>query len=165
MFEHQRLLVEEDEIELPSGEKIAYIKYGYRGNGVVVICKNRESKYLFLKEYAYILEREITQLPMGLIKEGEAPEIAANRELAEETGLRAQSLKFLGTFWQSYRRSQNRAYVFLGIDLEPHNEEKDKEESMSVVWLTAEEIKAAIQKGEITDSDTLSSLQFLESNT
>lgn len=161
LFEHPRLLVEEDEVMLPSGEKIEYLRYGYRGNGVVIMCKNNDGKFLFLKEYAYIPNKNLIQLPMGLINKDESPELAANRELAEETGLIARSLKLIGTFLQSYRRSENTAYVYFGTNLEKHFKPKDKEEYMDSIWLTKTEIRDSIINGDIVDSDTLSALQIM----
>src|SRR5690348_4282572 len=89
LFEHPRLRVEEDLVELPSGEKINYLKVGYPGNGVVIICVNDKNEILMQKEYSYIPNKLILQFPMGRIEEGETPDDAANRELQEETGFRS----------------------------------------------------------------------------
>lgn len=161
LFNNPRVLVEEDEVELPSGEKINYTRFGYIGNGVIIICKNSEGEILLQREYSYIPNKKILQFPMGLIEKDENTKEAAKRELKEETGFKTLEIKLLGQFYQTHRRSSNIAYVFLAEDLELSDSKPDKEEEIETVWLAKEKITQAIVNGEIIDSDTLSALQIL----
>lgn len=161
LFDHPRLLVEEDEVELPNGEKIHYLRYGYKGHGVVIICQNNKNEILFQKEYSYIPNKPILQFPMGRIEENEDIEEGAKRELLEETGLKANQLKLIGQYYQNHRRSRNTAYVFLATELEETEANPEKEEgTVQVVWLDKDRIQKMIKSGEIIDSDTLSSLEI-----
>ena len=51
-------------------------------------------------------------LPGGGIGKGESPERAAVRELAEETGCRAQGVEVLGSLEETISGSPHTAYVF-----------------------------------------------------
>jgi 8-oxo-dGTP pyrophosphatase MutT (NUDIX family) len=53
------------------------------------------------------------EFPRGTRNSGESPEAAAERELVEETGLRAEGLDRLGTHWPDGAIMQVKAEVFL----------------------------------------------------
>jgi len=159
LFQHPRLIVEEDEVQLQSGETIQYLKYGYHGDGVVIVARNEQDEILFIREYSYIPDRKFLQLPMGKIEDGENAEVAANRELQEETDLKASQLKQFGYYYQYHRRADNKGYVVLATSLSEAPMPGDKEEEdLELVWVKISDIQQLIEKGEIVDADTLSSL-------
>ena len=99
------------------------------------------------------------QLPKGKIEEGESAEIAANRELQEETGLRAKAIVQKGSYYQNHRRSTNKGMVLLASDLEASELQADEEEQdIEKVWLPVRQVASEIANGNIIDADTLSSL-------
>ncbi len=57
--------------------------------GVVIypVLKEDPEKIVMIRQYRYPLDDYLYELPAGLIDEGETPEIAAIREMKEETGL------------------------------------------------------------------------------
>lgn len=70
-----------DEIKLLTGDSAA--------EGVVIYPVLREDpeKIVMIRQYRYPLGDYLYELPAGLIDAGETPEIAAIREMKEETGL------------------------------------------------------------------------------
>ena len=162
MLDHPRLQVEEDEVQLSSGEKINYLKFGCSGNGVVLIAKNEKGEILFNKEYSYVPNRELLQLPMGKIEGEENPESAADRELREETGLRAEKYEVRGSYYQNHRRSENKGIVVLAHNLSSAELARDVEEEgiQGNVWVPVDQLNSLIDSGEIIDADTLSSLRI-----
>ena len=74
---------------------------GYRPN-VGIVVTNKESQVLWAKR---IGKQEAWQFPQGGIDDGETPEKALYRELAEEVGLLAESVRLLGSTqdWFTYR--------------------------------------------------------------
>jgi 8-oxo-dGTP pyrophosphatase MutT (NUDIX family) len=87
--------------------------------------------------------RLIWSLPKGHIEEGETPEIAAIREVAEETGIRSEISRSLGVidFWfmASGKRIHKTVHHFLfkevGGSLQPQVTEVD-----DVAWVPLEEV-------------------------
>jgi ADP-ribose pyrophosphatase len=59
------------------------------------------------------------ELPSGKLEDGETPEQAAARELAEECGLSASRLRELGTFWAAPAYSTELIHVFEATGLTP----------------------------------------------
>lgn len=70
-----------DQIKLLTGDSAA--------EGVVIYPVLREdpNKIVMIRQYRYPLGDYLYELPAGLIDEGETPDIAAVREMKEETGL------------------------------------------------------------------------------
>ena len=152
--------MEEDEVELPTGKKIDYIRYGSSNDGVVIIAKNTDNEILFIKEYSYVPNRVLLQLPMGSIKDGESIENAANRELQEETDYKASQVKEVGSYYQNHRRSTNKGRVVYATDLLVSTLQADiEEEGIEIIWIPVGKISTHIENGEIIDTDTLSSLR------
>lgn len=165
LFEHPRLKVEEDEIELPSGDRTRYLRYGYGGDGVVIVAQNDKEEILLLKEYSYVVDQTLLQLPMGKIESDESIEAAANRELQEEGGYKANTLNVMGRYYQNHRRATNQGIVVYATDLELSQLEGDKEEQgIDTTWVALNSIRSLIQCGLIVDADTLSSLAISKIN-
>ena len=59
------------------------------------------------------------ELPSGKLEPGETPEEAARRELAEECGLAAGSLRKMGSFWVVPAYSTEHCHVFHATTLSP----------------------------------------------
>jgi ADP-ribose pyrophosphatase len=75
-----------------------------RGIRAAVILAVEDGHVLLVEQYRVPLGRNCIELPAGLIgddTEGEDPLEAAGRELEEETGYRAETLKSLGEFHSS----------------------------------------------------------------
>jgi ADP-ribose pyrophosphatase len=75
-----------------------------RGIGAAVIVAVDGDSVLLVEQYRVPLGRNCLELPAGLIgdeTEGEAVEIAAARELEEETGYRADRVSVIGEFASS----------------------------------------------------------------
>ncbi len=70
-----------EEIKLLTGDSAA--------EGVVIypILKDDPEKIVMIRQYRYPLGDHLYELPAGLIDAGETPDIAAIREMKEETGL------------------------------------------------------------------------------
>lgn len=75
-----------------------------RGIGAAVILAVHQGAVILVEQFRVPLGRNCIELPAGLIgdeQSGEAPEIAAARELEEETGFRAGRIENLGQFYAS----------------------------------------------------------------
>lgn len=75
-----------------------------RGIRAAVIVATDDGHVILVDQYRVPLGRVCLELPAGLVgdeEEGEAVEIAAGRELEEETGYRAERIDVLGEFHSS----------------------------------------------------------------
>ncbi len=157
IFNHPRLTLIEDEIILPSGHKIDYLKYKDTGSCAVTIIAKRDGKILIQREYSYPPNQKLFQFPGGAVPTEEKPEIGANRELMEEMGFKANQLELLGSYLVDNRRSNMKMYVYLATDLVKESLDADPEEDIENFWFFENEIAKMIKDGDIINVHTLAS--------
>ncbi len=160
IFEHPRLTLIEDDIELPDGAESKYLLFEDRGDCVTVICRNDDGKIILQKEFSYPVREEIYQLPGGFVPYGENIEDGANRELMEELGYRSNKLTQIGKYLMNNRRSKSFMYVFLAEDLVEADLKVDRdatEVGMVNDWVEEGVIDEKIKSGEIVNVHALAS--------
>jgi ADP-ribose pyrophosphatase len=110
--------VEEHDVETPEGRRFAFPVLYMRGF-VKVLPVTVEGDVVFVRQYRHALGRATLELPAGGIGLGEDIEVAARRELAEETALRAGELELLGAFHTSPGRLDELGRIFLATSCVP----------------------------------------------
>ena len=154
IFKHPRVTLIEDTVELPTGKRVTYLRYNQKNNAVTVIAQH-DGEILVEKEYSYPPDEVLLQFPGGAVPEGEELSEGANRELAEETGLRAKKMRLLGYYYTNNRRHSGKMYVFLATDLEKASKAPDLEEDIELIWHTEKEVDRLIREGEIKNANLL----------
>lgn len=160
IFEHPRLTLEEDTVELPDGSHVPYLKYAARHDSVTAVCI-RGDEVLIQSEYSYPPNEVLYQFPGGKVEMGEAPDAAIRRELIEESGIAASDLKQMGWFYVDNRRSDAKMFVYLAS--EPKQVEKtggDHEEDISSQWIGIDELNRLVKSGEIVNGPLLVAWSF-----
>ncbi len=166
VFTHSRLTVVEDWIELPNGETGDYLWFAGGRGGVTIIARDGAGKILVEQEYSYLPGAALYQFPGGGIEDGETPEAAANRELAEEVNYQAGRLTRLGSFLLDHRRSRAEMHVFAGDDLTPcESATKDEYEvDLRSFWLSEADVDALIANGKVVNAVLLAAWMFYKSH-
>lgn len=101
-------------------------------------------------------------IPGGSVDAGENPSEAANREMQEEIGLKANQIDFLGKVDIFTKYVDCQVYLFLGRDLEKSELDGDEDDD----WIEPrapihlDDIEALITTGELRDSATVNALLF-----
>lgn len=88
-------------------------------NWVNVVALTKNFEMILIKQFRPGVDRMITGLPAGCIDHNEDPEVAAMRELKEESGYTAQKLILLSTQYANPAQQQNVIYSFLALNAEP----------------------------------------------
>jgi len=161
LLKNVHLSIAEDIVLLPNGAKKTYVRFAPgQDRSVIVIALNSDNKILIQKEYSYPPNKIMWQLPGGSVKSGESIKVAANRELAEESGYSSKKVKVLGHFYTNNRLSDQKQYVVLSTELFAFKLPEDKDEFIDTFWLTKEEITTKIASGEFDNINLLAALNL-----
>lgn len=128
--------------------------------GGVAVVPIHADKVLLVRQYRIAAGREMLELPAGLLHPGEAPEDAAARELAEETGYRAGQLIPLASYYTSPGYTNERTHIFLGLDLTPTDGTADWDELLHPEELPLEGLQQALLEGSFSDGKTMIGLSL-----
>jgi 8-oxo-dGTP pyrophosphatase MutT (NUDIX family) len=126
--------------------------------GAVAVVPVDGDEVVLVRQYRAAVDLEILEIPAGKRDvAGEAPEITAQRELAEEVGQTAGRLVKLAEFYNSIGFSDELSHVFLGTDLTPVPDDRqgEEEEHMTVERIRLDDVPALVAAGELVDAKTV----------
>ena len=145
------LTLREDVWRLPDGQEIVYPVL-HAGVGVAVLPFVDAARVLLVGQYRHLLGAVSWELPGGGALPGEEPVAAAQRELREEGGYRAERFELLTRFYPANAYLDEEAYCYAawGLTADPLPADHDEFLERRVVPL-AEALRMA-RDGEITES-------------
>ncbi|AUS79865.1 NUDIX hydrolase [Actinoalloteichus sp. AHMU CJ021] len=129
----------------------------------LVIPEDGERLFL-VEQFRYPLGRRCWEFPQGTAPDQLElpPRELAERELREETGLRAGRLTELGTLDLAPGLSSQRGAVFLATELTIGVHQREHEEQdMRAAWFTHERFREMVATGEITDAQSIAAYSLL----
>ena len=94
----------------------------------------------------------------------EDPDLAARRELEEETGMRAGTWRLLARFYSAPGFTSELMHLYLATDLRPadgHRLGPDEDEHLLLEPMPWREALAAAERGEVADAKSLVGLLWL----
>jgi ADP-ribose pyrophosphatase len=149
-----------DTIRAPDGAVVER-EIAERPNAVAMVPLTADGDVVLVRQYRHAVGGHELEIPAGLLDvEGEGEEVAAQRELAEEIGMTADTLRRLLCFSNSGGWSDEATVVFLATGLreaeaEPGFEAAAEEADMTVLRMPLEHAVAAVRRGEIRDAKTV----------
>jgi len=121
-----------------------------------------DPRAVLIRQFRHAADGYIWEVPAGRLDGGESPESCAERELEEETGMRARRLERLTTIYTTPGFTDERIHLFLADGLEPGAEHREADEFMELHTLRWSRVLEMIDRGEIVDGKTLVSLLFVQ---
>ena len=123
---------------------------------VVILPVLPGSRIVFVRQYRHAVRRDLLELPAGTRDHaGESPVVCARRELEEETGWSARTLKRLVTFYAAPGVLSEQMTLYLATDLTPVPARPEPDECVTPVILTLPQALAGIRSGRICDAKTI----------
>jgi 8-oxo-dGTP pyrophosphatase MutT (NUDIX family) len=131
------------------------------GGAVGIVVHDGSDLWLVRQPREAIMRDDVLEIPAGRLDvEGESPEEAAKRELAEEIGLAADSWTRLTTYFSSAGFTNEQLHVFLATDVRQVDKPAvEEDERIEIVKWPLADLDALIE--ECVDAKTLIGLLLL----
>jgi len=135
-FRGRVIRVTTDEVVLPNGQR-ALLEVVHHPGGAAAVALDGAQRVCLLRQYRYVADGWLWELPAGKLEPNEPPLSTAQRELAEEAGVSAQHWRGLGTCLSSPGVFSERLHLFLATDTErvPAKVAHERSEVIEVHWV------------------------------
>ncbi len=115
---------------------------------------------LMVRQFRKAAGREMIELPAGTLDPGESVRTCVQRELQEEIGYKAKSLRHLVSYFPAAGYTTEVIQIFVAKGLIPSRLDADRDEFLEVIPMRAEKILDQIRSGKINDSKTMIGMMY-----
>ena len=151
-----------DDIVTPDGRRATRDIVGHPG-AVAIVAVDPEDRVLMVRQFRLAAGRTLLEIPAGTLDRAadgtlEDPDLAARRELEEETGYRAGSWQHLGSFWTAPGFATELMHLYLATELVPVDGDRlapDADERLELEHVPWREAVAMTDDGTIADAKSL----------
>ncbi len=148
---------EELQWESPGGRTIRRQVVRHPGAAVILPILS-DGRLVLVRNFRPSVGMRLLELPAGTLEGGETPRDCAERELIEETGYRAATIRPLGRFYTSPGLSDELMHAFVATGLEHVGQTPEDDEDLEVVALEAGAAMELIERGELLDGKSILAL-------
>jgi ADP-ribose pyrophosphatase len=124
------------------------------GGAVVVIAQPSPDEIVLVRQYRYAIGMHTWELCAGGVDPGETPEAAAIRELREETGYRARSVRRLWSAYSAPGFCSELLHFYHTENYDAGAPEPDAEEEIEVATFPLARVVEMIERDELRDAKT-----------
>lgn len=153
IFEGRIISLQVDEVRLPNGETAT--REIVKHPGAVAVMALVDGKMLVVEQYRKPLEKSQVEIPAGKLDKGEEPLDAAKRELEEETGYKAGSIRHLTSFYTSPGFADEIVHLYVAEDLARGKVNLDEDEFLDCEAITLEQAEDYMKQNRISDAKTI----------
>ena len=159
-----------DTIERADGTRGRRDVVGHPG-AVAVLALDDQDRVLMVRQWRVPAGRALLEIPAGTldVHEGvtEDPDLAARRELEEETGHRAASWRTLSRFWTApgFASELMHLYLATGLTSVAGDDDRlapDEDEHLELRHVRLEDALDLVERGEIADAKSILGILWLD---
>ena len=119
-----------------------------------VVAVDAAGRVCLVRQYRHGITDFLWEIPAGKLDPGEAPQVCAVRELAEETGVSAKRWTSLGQFLPAPGIFTEVIHLYLARDLVVGAAAPDADEELELQWLPIAAAIGMVLRGEWNDGKT-----------
>jgi 8-oxo-dGTP pyrophosphatase MutT (NUDIX family) len=154
-----RLTVEE--VRLPNG-RLTTLEIAHHPGGAAVVAIDAQDRVCLLRQFRHAAGGWVDELPAGKLEGDEPPLACAQRELAEEAGMRAEHWTALGSFFTSPGVFTEVIHLFLARGLAPVAMRPETDEVLEARWLPFGESLSLARSGGLRDGKSIVGLVWAD---
>lgn len=160
VFEGPIFRVRVDELRYHDGRTQRVDVVEHRGS-YAVIATDDADRIVLVRQYRHPVGRMLWEIPAGMAQEGETIADGARRELQEETGYAAASMRALGSLLMTPGFCTETLHVFHATGLSAGEQNLDPDERIAVASFTLGEAASLLCAGQIADAKTAIALLWM----
>ena len=143
-----------DTVRLPNG-KTAVREFLEHPGAVAVLPVLPGGRTILVRQYRHPVGRATWEIPAGKLDPGESPAVCVRRELEEETGCRARSIRKILSYWPTPAFGNEVIHIYVATGIARGRARLDEDEFLqSRVW-RIRDARRWIRAGRIMDSKTV----------
>lgn len=157
------LQIRRDQARLPDGS-LHTREWVLHPGASAILALADDGQILMERQWRYPMGREYLEIPAGKIDAGESPLQTAQRELLEETGMRAQHWEPLTVIHPAIGFSNEVIHIFLARGLSGSSEHAalDQGEQIETLWMSLDDLMDRVLAGQLPDVKTQIALWHLK---
>lgn len=145
-----------ERVEWTDGAGRSHVRHIVRHPGAVtVVPELADGRLVLIRNWRVSVQSWLVEFCAGKLEAGEAPQLAAARELEEETGHAADEVRPIGTFLTSPGFADERMHVFAARGLRQVPRRLQPGERIEVLIETPETVQAWIADGRMCDGKSI----------
>jgi 8-oxo-dGTP pyrophosphatase MutT (NUDIX family) len=157
-YENPWIEVLHQEVITPGNTEGIYGLVHFKGSAVGIVAIDADEHIYLVGQYRYTLNQYSWEIPMGGCAAGDKPLLAAQRELEEETGMRAKLWQHLQVLHTSNSICDEKGDVFLATDLFAGTQMLEASEDITVKRIPLADAVAMVLASEITDAISVAAI-------
>lgn len=165
VHEGARLKLSVDRVRFPDGSEGELEMIRHPGASAVLpvfgSLEDDDPEVALIRQYRYAADGFIYEVPAGIPDyPGEPWDECAHRELEEETGLRAATLRRLTAIHTTPGFTDEVIHLYAATGLEPGERDLDDDEFVEVRRFRFSEVVEMVRSGEITDCKSIATILY-----
>jgi ADP-ribose pyrophosphatase len=141
-------------VVLPNGRRTLLNIVEHPG-AVAIVPIFENGDVLLIRQLRVAAGGELYEIPAGTLEKGEAPVETARREIVEETGFRARSMRKLAEFFTAPGFCTEKMHLFVAKGLSAAHAEKDDDEIIRPLRLPYAKALRLVRTGRIRDAKSI----------
>ena len=154
IFDGKVVKLRVDEVAMPDG-KLAVREIVEHPGGVGIVAINEKDEIILVRQFRKPIEKVIYEIPAGKLDAGESHRKCGIRELAEETGMRAEHFEYMGFIYPSAGFTDEVTHVYYATGLTQGETNPDEDEYLDVECVPFEKAYSMVLNNEINDAKSV----------
>jgi len=139
-----------DTVILPNQQTVE-LEIIHHPGGAAIVAINNHNQVCLIKQYRYVVQDWLWELPAGKIEHQEDPMQTAKRELKEEAGVTANDWQSLGSYISSPGVFSEVVHLYLANDIRCGELQHEHDEVIEVHWVDLEQARKMALDNTISD--------------